>query len=375
MPRADKLLYGGVIDDATMTRLVACCVDDTDDVTRETSTGLVAEAIASAVDKLGGCMVLGITRHQLLLAEGVPYTSHNSSMCFVARMPEGASSALREHAITEIARLSAASADPGLCVADMPAAWFCAEGESDAWAAAPAEAREQMKALAAFGERAQREVLAKADAFALADGISWLELSEHGGTGQGIIGALAGVGLRLAGNDGRFRGKWDLAAMLGLKNERIPVDVVRAGLSTLFCGPVEVCNEAWEPVASDVLLVLDSEVKPVLHGGAITLVCRMERGVAVPCRKLDLDNMADMGLGTAASSRARSATARRLAAVPRDCARFQLDNDIEERLSADGRVCGNCLFRRKVSGGSSCMLAAPLESSAENPAASASVSI
>jgi len=34
-----------------------------------------------------------------------------------------------------------------------------------------------------------------------------IHLSEHGGTGQGVIGALAGAGLRLSGNDGRFKGK------------------------------------------------------------------------------------------------------------------------------------------------------------------------
>jgi len=36
-------------------------------------------------------------------------------------------------------------------------------------------------------------------------------LSEHGGTGDGVVGALAGSGLRLSGNDGRFRGKLSVA--------------------------------------------------------------------------------------------------------------------------------------------------------------------
>ena len=33
-----------------------------------------------------------------------------------------------------------------------------------------------------------------------------IHLSEHGGTGDGVIGAVAGIGLRLFGNDGRYRG-------------------------------------------------------------------------------------------------------------------------------------------------------------------------
>ena len=356
MPRADKLLYGGSIDEAAMPRLVACCVDDTDDVTRATSTGLVAEAIAEAVGALGGCMVLGITRHQLLLAEGVPYTSHNSSMCFVARMPEDASGALREHGVAEIARLSAASADPGLCVADMPAAWFGAGAAPGAWATSPAAERDRLAELTTFGARAKCEVLSKADAYALAERIPWLTLSEHGDTGQGAIGALAGVGLRLAGNDGRFRGKWDLAAMLGVKDAYVSVGMARAELSALACGPVAVCDAAWVPIADDVQLALDAEAKPVLHGGAITLVCRMQDGVAAPCRKLDLDGMSGVGLGMGEGARKRAAAFGGMSGMGRGCERFQPDNDVEEQLLSRGHVCENCLFRRKVASGLSCML-------------------
>ena len=37
------------------------CVDDTDDVTKETSTGAVAHAIVSAADALGAVIDLGCT--------------------------------------------------------------------------------------------------------------------------------------------------------------------------------------------------------------------------------------------------------------------------------------------------------------------------
>lgn len=387
MPRADKLLYGGALDRDRMNRLVVLCVDDTDDVTRATSTGAVAEAIADAVGDLGGCMLLGITRHQLLLAEGVPYTSHNSSMCFAVRMPEGASERMREHAVRQIAELSAASADPGLCVADMPAEWISTGvGGSATWEHAPADERVRLESLAAFGRRAQREICSKDQAYKLAESIPWLQLSEHGGTGQGVIGALAGAGLRLAGNDGRFRGKWDLAAMLGMEDTCASVGAVRAGLSTLACGPVAVCDAVWRPIADDARLVLNAEAKPVLHGGAITLVCNMRNGAAVPCCKLDLDGMESAGWGTGASACWQSADA---AASGYGCGRFQPDNDAEESLLAQGRICENCLFRRKVAGGLSCMLddssssklgiadfsARPFDSISENIAAGTAASI
>ena len=37
-------------------------------------------------------------------------------------------------------------------------------------------------------------------------------LPGYGGTGQGVVGALAGVGLRLYGDDGRFRGWYHSAS-------------------------------------------------------------------------------------------------------------------------------------------------------------------
>ena len=39
-----------------------------------------------------------------------------------------------------------------------------------------------------------------------------VHLSEHGGTGQGVIGALAGIGLRMSGSDGRVKGRLNLGA-------------------------------------------------------------------------------------------------------------------------------------------------------------------
>ena len=51
-----------------------------------------------------------------------------------------------------------------------------------------------------------------------------LHLSEHGGTGDGIIGALAGVGLRLGKNDGRVRGKLQVT---GVNNTASVADIRR----------------------------------------------------------------------------------------------------------------------------------------------------
>jgi hypothetical protein len=57
-----------------------------------------------------------------------------------------------------------------------------------------------------YGRRAKKEILDKQIAYNTARELG-IHLSEHGGTGGGVIGALAGVGLRLTGNDGRIKGK------------------------------------------------------------------------------------------------------------------------------------------------------------------------
>ena len=76
-------------------------------------------------------------------------------------------------------RQSAPGSDPGLCVV----ATTSVSGP---------------KALIGFGQTAKDSVLTKSDAYGLAQRLG-IHLSEHGGTGQGVIGALAGAGLRLIG--------------------------------------------------------------------------------------------------------------------------------------------------------------------------------
>lgn len=127
-----------------------------------------------------------ISRHQLYVHSDVPFTSHNSAMCAEV-VTDWAKDTLVQQAAAYLEQHSAQGADPGLCIADF----------------AEMQCREE---LVFWGYRAKKEVLTKADAYALAEHCC-VHLSEHGGTGQGVVGALAAVGLRLAGQDGRVKGK------------------------------------------------------------------------------------------------------------------------------------------------------------------------
>lgn len=169
-----------------MTQTLLLCIDDTDTLDSP-GTGEVLDALLAALAEEGLGQGSFITRHQLLVHPDIPYTSHNSSMCTRVDTGDGPGAVAFARAFLE--RTCAPGSDPGLC-AVFPHRLSDPAG------------------LLAFGRAAKERVLTKADARALADREpEGIFLSEHGGTGQGIIGALAGCGLRLSGADGRCRGK------------------------------------------------------------------------------------------------------------------------------------------------------------------------
>ncbi len=171
------------------------CIDDTDDID-SIGTGELTAMISQAIEDRDWGKCYGITRHQLLVHADIPYTSHNSSMCFAADLNEDSLGLIIDFASDFLSRECAEGSDPGLCVA-IP------------------ERITDESALISFGREAKVSILKKQDAYDLARQLG-LHLSEHGGTGQGVIGALAGTGLRLSGNDGRFRGKFKIESANGI---------------------------------------------------------------------------------------------------------------------------------------------------------------
>lgn len=228
---------------------VFICIDDTDSIdSRGTGeiAGLMAEGIASK--GIGRCGA--VTRHQLLLHPDIPYTSHNSSMCFPAEIPAIHLEAVTDYCCSTLAAESVSGSDPGLCIM-VP------------------ERLNDPEALVAFGRKAKNEVISKDEAYATA-AAQGVHLSEHGGTGQGVIGALAGAGLRFTGNDGIFMGKFRVPATNGIASVRAirgsGIDIVQTmdGMRLHDEAPVFV-GEWVKPVLLDarsVLLVLPAEGMP-----------------------------------------------------------------------------------------------------------------
>ncbi|MBO4351977.1 MAG: hypothetical protein J5818_00605 [Eggerthellaceae bacterium] len=300
---------------------VVVAVDDTDDLTKATSTGKIARLIANEVSTIGGLVVLDVSRHQLLIRKDVPYTSHNSAMAFEALVPPENVGFMRGIAIDVIAANRAETSDPGLCVAQVPKA---------------VDLRDVPDAVALmeFGRLAKEEFIPIRDAYALADRIDWVELSEHGGDGSGVVGALAAIGLRLSGDDGRFRGRWNLERRWpDLQDARV-LDV-RSRLAFELAGSARVVDATGVDLPDEMPVQLVSEAKPILSGGAFALVCDVVDGVAVPCAKVDLG---DIGNGS----------------WDRVCAMFVRDNDDGE-CQDEKRSCRNCLYRRWVARGFVCV--------------------
>jgi hypothetical protein len=216
---------------------VLVCIDDTDNAYSKGTGKLTAEIIEKIEErKWGKCF--RITRHQLFVHPDIPYTSHNSAMCFAAELDKSHINDLTGYVSRYLAGHSAEGSDPGLCIA-VP------------------DRLSNPDLLIKFGFRAKEMVMEKKDAYLLAGKLG-IHLSEHGGTGQGVIGALAGAGLRLGGNDGRFRGRLKIEAPNNLISvhdilTRPDVDLVRSLQGSVL--------------DNDELIRLGEKVKTVLSKG------------------------------------------------------------------------------------------------------------
>ena len=204
-------------------------LDDTDNA-ESRGTGHLARMIAAALAP--AYRVLGVTRHQLLVDPRVPYTRNNSSATVVldgigARDLSALTDKVRALMLGDLQPGS----DPGLCVAG----WV-------------------PPAVVEFGRRAQRELLSQAEARALAaaHGIGLLGL---GGTQDGVIGALAAVGLAASGEDGRY-------VLVGRSRELAGMQPVEA---LLRAGITAVRTLEGKPVTSGLVAV--DKLRPARRGG------------------------------------------------------------------------------------------------------------
>jgi tRNA(Ile2) C34 agmatinyltransferase TiaS len=211
------------------TNLIYIGMDDTDNF-ESRGTGRLARALAEHL--MVGFTVLGVTRHQLLVDPRVPYTSHNSSaaLCLDGEIPTDLK-ALFEHVKAFMLADFVEGSDPGLCVARVPVD----------------------QAITDFGQRAKTKLLEQSEARALAE-VQQVFLEGLGGSQDGVIGALAAVGLAASGEDGRYLLVGSTRELNGLQ----PVSaVLEAGISA-------VCTLEDLPVSQG--MVLADKMRPARRG-------------------------------------------------------------------------------------------------------------
>jgi tRNA(Ile2) C34 agmatinyltransferase TiaS len=204
-------------------------LDDTDTL-ESRGTGHLARQIAAAL--AADYSVLGVTRHQLLLDPRVPCTKNNSSAAILLNADGDLDPLmLLDRVQTLMLDDYLPGSDPGLCVAHtVPAA------------------------VTEFGRQVQHQLVTqyKARALATAHGIPLLGL---GGTEDGIIGALAAVGLAASGEDGRY-------VLVGRSRELSGLQPVSA---LLAAGIPAVQTTEGQPVTSG--LVQTDKLRPARRSG------------------------------------------------------------------------------------------------------------
>lgn len=211
-------------------------IDDTD--TRESrGTGRLARTIAAELAR--SYTVTGVTRHQLFVHPAIPYTSHNSSAVIHIREAENRAAAdvfatAKELMLADFIEGS----DPGICVA--------ADQDIDT-------------DLCLFGFSAKKTVVTQEQARSLARQAG-IRLEGLGGTEDGVIGALAGIGLAASGNDGRFVQKGTTRSLHGSQT-----------IAAIFASGVDRVETRGGAAVSNGIVTLRKFPKPAFSRGKAIL--------------------------------------------------------------------------------------------------------
>jgi len=215
-------------------------IDDTDNL-ESRGTGHRARQLGITLEEAGIARLICITRHQLLVHKDIPYTSHNSSACLLMECEPEKEKDLTAFSRDFLLRESAPGSDAGLCIASIIAINLAIEN---------------------WGKNAKKIVLNKALAHELAQQ-NHIYLEGLTGEKIGVIGALAAVGLRHAGNDGRvlwlpfLRETEGIFSAAELKN-RLCIDIITTKEGTT--------------VSYDDKIIADGWLRPVMRNKAITLI-------------------------------------------------------------------------------------------------------
>lgn len=221
-------------------------IDDTDNL-ESRGTGFRARQLGQRLAEAGVARPRGITRHQLFVHPGIPYTSHNSSACLDVDADGDALGPLVNFCREYLATESADGSDAGLCVAEY-------DRVTDV--------------MVDFGRSAKGTILTREQARELAVRHD-VYLEGVTGDHMGVIGALSAVGLRRGGHDGRFIWLQGVRELTGVETaERL--------LETTGIDSIETVDGRTVPREAQVRV--DPWPRPVLLNGRAILLTQEARG-------------------------------------------------------------------------------------------------
>ena len=195
-------------------------IDDTGNLEGR-GTGCLAVSLATHLADAGLGRSLGVTRHRLLVDPRIVCTSDNGAACLHMEVPDRGVIPLAIEAAGFLDERVAPDSNAGLCVATE---------------------RRVTDDVVAFGHRAKQAVLTLSEARALVTAAR-IHLSGHSGEGGGMIGALAAVGLRHQGEDGRFL---ELNRLLALRGVVTVAAINAAGICRFRAEQGEVHLSAYD---------------------------------------------------------------------------------------------------------------------------------
>lgn len=210
-------------------------LDDTDN-SQSRGTGQLARNIASNLGLFG--TVVGVTRHQLLVDERVPCTSHNSSAAIsLDAYPSIELVELFDFVHTLMLADFQEGSDPGLCIA---------------------KHRDAVNVIS-FGKLVQTLLVTREEALKQANQKSII-LEGLGGTNDGVIGALASVGLASSGFDGRYLLVGNIREIFGLQ----PINkILQMGICAVLTLDNKPVTEGY--ILSDKLRPARRNFKPIQY--------------------------------------------------------------------------------------------------------------
>jgi hypothetical protein len=235
-------------------------IDDTDNQ-KSPDTSSLGWQLGLKLETDGSSRLISVTRHKLLQNPALPGVRSNSAACLLVESQAESRRDLELACRQYLLHASAPGSDPGFALTP--------------WS-------QVTPAVVTWGKQAKQELLDRQGAISLArqTGISIAGLT---GNGNGVIGALAAIGLFHTGNDGRYAWLPGLRELQGIYGVE---DLMTA------CPFDRLENEyGRRPISRDQIL-FGEKARPILRDGkALLLLKASEKGLPYEWETLSMEEI------------------------------------------------------------------------------------